>query len=151
MRLAMLALQTVLLIAIVLIHPILVLAGPGCMAPEMLLVLLQLPSCLNLFQLINCQFDIRDQRVASTSAEVFPYHDPHELLLLRVRSHRVRWHDPSTLAKLMRNSKLVELMAMGFVEMESDERETLTSSLGHKLKAHLLDSCGQVIGGPSQV
>ena len=151
MRLAMLTLQTVLLIAIVLIHPTLVLAGPSRMVPEMLLMLLQLPSRLDLFQFIDRQLDVRDQRVASTSAEVLPHHDPHELLLLRVRGHRVRGDDPSTLAKLMRDRELVELVSMGFVEMESDERQTLTSSLGHKLEAHLLDGCGQVIGGPSQV
>ena len=51
----------------------------------------------------------------------------------------------------MRNSKFVELMAMGFVEVESDKRQTLTPSLGHKLKAHLLDGSGKVIGGSSQV
>lgn len=151
MRLAVLTLQTVLLIAIVLIHPTLVLAGPSRMVPEMLLVLLQLPGCLDLFQLIDRQLDIGDQRVASASAEVLPHHDPHELLLFRVRGHRVRGDDPSTLTKLMRDRKLVELVSVGFVEMESHERQTLTSSLGHQLEAHLLDGCGKVVGGSSQV
>ena len=76
---------------------------------------------IHLFQCIQRQLNIIDQRVASWTGEIFSDDDSHELELLAVGSHGVGGHDPAALTQVMGNGELV-IMVLGLrVESECHE------------------------------
>jgi hypothetical protein len=58
---------------------------------------------------------------------------------------RIGWYDPSTLAQMVSNSKLVVQMSSLGVETDGYQWETFTASFGHDDKAEMFECCGEVI------
>ena len=66
-------------------------------------------------------------------------------------SHGVGRDDPPTLAKLVRNGELIEVVLALGIEAERYERQTLAAGLGHEDEAHGLHGGGEVVGGACEV
>lgn len=90
MSLAMLALQTMLLILEVAVG-LVPLSMPLSLKLGVLLVLLEL-LLVHLLELVDRHLEIRHKCIAPAAAKVFAHNHSHHLQLLRVWCHGVRWY-----------------------------------------------------------
>lgn len=96
-RLAVLGLQTVVLLAVVLVD-LGALRSVAHVVLHVLLVLLQ-EFGVGFFERLHHQREVLDECVATRSAEIFTHDDAHELQLLAVWRHGVCRNDPSALSQ----------------------------------------------------
>ena len=149
MALSSLALKTVLLIAEVVVGLLLLrLDSPSSLA--VLFVVVQLLR-IHLRKLLHSHLKICDQSITPAPRKVLPDDHAHHLHLIGVRCHCVRRHDPTSLAQLVCDRELIELMSMLRVETEGHKWQTLALSLGHEQEAHLLHRSSQIVCRPGQV
>nr|POF24088.1 37s ribosomal protein s9, mitochondrial [Quercus suber] len=149
MRLAVLALERVLLVREVVVD-LVVLAG--ALAVRLADVLLQLKLLvIHLAQLGHGQLEVRDEGVAARAGEVLAHDHAHHLEVLRVGRHGVGGHDPPALAELVRDGKLVELVLVVGVQAEGDERQAIPARLGHEQEAHLLHGRAEIVRRARQI
>jgi hypothetical protein len=99
----------------------------------------------------NAQFDIRQQLVTPTLAEVLADHHTQHLEILGVGRHGVSRDDPGAATQLVGESELVVVLACFGVETEGDEGETLAMLLGHDDEAQLGEAVGEVVGCAGQI
>ena len=149
MRFPCLPLQTVLLLLIVTMAMLRLMAVAD-MLLDVLLALLDL-LLVHFIEEPQTQFDIREQLVAPTLAEILAHHYPQHLQVVGVRRHGVRRDDPSALAELMREGEFVEVFVRGFVKTECDEWEPIAGFPRHDDEPELFQGVGEVVGGARQV
>ena len=114
----------------------------------MLLDMLAMPyhsAPIHFLQRIQCQFDVRDKRVASCSRKVFTNNNSHELELLAVRCHGVCRHHPASLSQMMSNGKFIVVVIVLGVQPKCYKGQTLTSPLAHDQEPEVLKGGGKVI------
>jgi hypothetical protein len=92
-----------------------------------------------------------DQSIAARAGKVFTDDDTHELHLLGVRSHGVRWHDPAAFTKVVSNGELVVQVALLGIKTDCNKWETLTTSLGEEDEAKLFKSSREVVSSTDEV
>ena len=133
-----LALQTVLLPAVVMLVVVLVaLARARGMFLGVRGVLLD-GLFIHLRERLERDLDILDQDVAARPREVLAHHHAHQLQLLRIGGHRVRRHDPTTFAQVVRDGELIVVVLVLGVQPEGHQRETLACSLRHDYESEPL-------------
>lgn len=106
---------------------------------------------IHLIQGIHSQFDILDQRIASTPRKVFPNDNTHELQFLAVGRHRIRWYHPAPLPELMCNGELIIVMTLGRIQSKCYEWESLPARLTHEDETELFETGGEIVRGAGQV
>ena len=143
MGLSCLTLERMLLPLVLLVGP-LGFSGRGMMLLDMLAMLCH-GAPIHFLQGIQCQFDVRDKRVASCPRKVFTNNNPHELKLLAVRGHGVCRHHPASLAQMMSNGKFIVVVIVLGVQPECYKGQTLTSPLAHDQETEVLKGGSKVI------
>jgi hypothetical protein len=114
------------------------LAGVRSMRLDMLVMLLDRVG-IHVIQNLHAQLKIRQQLIASRLGKILSDDYTQHLEILGVRGHSVGWHNPGALAQLVSECELVVVLVGLGVEAESDERETVSTLLGHDYETQLLE------------
>lgn len=147
MGLASLALQRVLLLLVVAVRVLAgSLSGMGNVLVDMFEVCID-ARLVHGQERLDRQADVLHERIAAGARKVFADNDctakvsnlstsvhsgehiSHELEFLRVWSHGVGGHDPTTLTELVSNSKLVKVVIVLWVKAEGNKGKTISTSL----------------------
>ena len=145
----MLAAKTVLLVRKMLVDTFMP-SGLRAMSLHMLLMNLE-PLLVHLAQLMHGHLQIANKCITSAAREILSHHDSHQLHGVAMRCHGVSWNNPTAFTKLMCYGELVELVAVLWVEAESNEWETFAMCFGEQCEAHLLHGFREVVCCPGQV
>lgn len=149
MALASLALQTVLLIAEMIVG--LLLLRPHCSSSSMMLYTILQLLHIQFRKLLHCHLEICNQGITSAPGEVLTDDNAHHLDFIRIGCHRVRRNHPTSLSQVVCDGKLIKLVSVFWIEAESHQWKTLALSLRHEKEAHLLHSSCQVVCRPGQI
>lgn len=106
---------------------------------------------VGLLQESNAQLNVADEGIATSARKVLSHNNTQHLESVGVGSHGVSGDNPSSGAEVRGESKLVVVAVFVVREAESNERQTLTSLLGHDEESLLLEDAAEVVGGAGEV
>lgn len=106
---------------------------------------------VGLLQQANAQLNVTNQGIATSAGKVLSHNDTQHLESVGVGCHSVSGDNPSSGTKVRSESKLVIVAVLFVREAESNQRQTLTSLLGHDEETLLLEDAAEVVGGAGEV
>jgi hypothetical protein len=115
----------------------------------LLIILDRLP--IHLIQHLQTQFNIRQELITPTLAEILSHYYSQHFEVFSMRSHGICRNNPRALAQNVSKCEFIVVLVCLGVQAERHEGETLAVALGHDDEAELLEGVGEVVCCASKV
>jgi hypothetical protein len=109
----------------------------------LLIILDRLP--IHLVQHLQTQFNIRQELITPTLAEILSYYHSQHFEVFSMRCHGICRNNPRALAQNMSECEFIVVFVCLGVQAEGYEGKTLSVALGHDDEAELGEGVGEVV------